>query len=77
MSQVEKRPGLIESNSIGVVGLFWWCFQLFLFDHRGFFSRIKCYDVTLLAFDLSNERDLPSAQEIEFRLDRVSPYHKD
>ena len=40
-SQVEKRPGLIERDSIAVVGLFWWCFQLLLFDHRGFFSRIK------------------------------------
>jgi hypothetical protein len=41
-SQVEKRPGLIKSHSFEVTGGFWWCFQLFLFDHLGFFSRIKC-----------------------------------
>ena len=27
-------------------GLFWWCFQVFLFDHRRFFSRIECSDLT-------------------------------
>ena len=48
-SQVEKRPGLIEGDSFGVVGLFWWCFQVLLFDHRRFFSRIECLDVTPLA----------------------------
>jgi len=40
MSQVEQRPGLIERDSIRRVGVFWWCFQVLLFDHRGFFSRI-------------------------------------
>jgi hypothetical protein len=40
-SQVEKRPGSVESDSFGVGGLFWWCFQVLLFDHLGFFSRIN------------------------------------
>jgi hypothetical protein len=47
MRQVEKRPGLMESDSIRGVGLFWWCFQLFLFDQLGFFSRIKSIDPPL------------------------------
>ena len=32
---------MIERDSFGVTGLFWWCFQVLLFDHRGFFSRIR------------------------------------
>jgi hypothetical protein len=50
-SQVEKRAGLIESDSFGLVGLFWWCFQVLLFDHRGFFSRINCQYVALAVSD--------------------------
>jgi len=27
-------------------GPFWWCFQLFVFDQLGFFSRIKNFVLT-------------------------------
>jgi hypothetical protein len=40
-SQVEKPPGSVVGDLFEVAGLFWWCFQLFLFDHLGFFSRIS------------------------------------
>ena len=33
-------PGCPTSDFSGVGGLLWWCFQLFVFDQLGFFSRI-------------------------------------
>jgi hypothetical protein len=47
--QVEKRPGSVESDSFGVGGHFWWCFQVLLFDHLGFFSRIESLALTPMA----------------------------
>ena len=31
---------LVAAGRVGVGGLFWWCFQVLLFDHLGFFSSI-------------------------------------
>ena len=40
-SQVEESPGSVVGDFLLVAGPFWWCFQLFLFDHLGLFSRIS------------------------------------
>ena len=41
LSQVEIIPASVVGDLLSVTGPFWWCFQLFLFNHRRFFSRIK------------------------------------
>jgi hypothetical protein len=44
--QAKDAPRLFIRNVFGEGGHFWWCFEVLLFEHEGFFSRIDCMKLT-------------------------------